>query len=238
MSQPFDLAPGRYQARIAMRDRNSGRVGAVTHDFAVPPRNGLTLSSLIVTDTIEPQVQAMLGPPRAVLIVRRLFPRGATLYYQFSVFDAGRTDDGQTRVTAGHVMRRADGTIVKVLAPTALAPGEHGISRFARVSLAGIAGRGVRAASSPSATACAGRRSPWRSDLPLPRDAAQRCGTRLRRCSATVARRSPSAAALSAGSSPRSTTSRPRAQSARDTGRLDDALALYRKRGRAAAVVG
>jgi VWFA-related protein len=139
VSQPFDLAPGRYQARIAVRDRNSGRVGSVTHDFAVPSRNGLTLSSLIVTDTIEPQVKALLGPPRAVLIVRRLFPPGATLYYQFSVFDAGRTGDGQTRVTAGHVIRRADGTVVKQLAPTALAPGEHGMSRFARVSLAGVA---------------------------------------------------------------------------------------------------
>jgi VWFA-related protein len=138
VSQPFDLVPGRYQARIAMRDRNSGRVGAVTHDFVVPTRNGLTLSTLIVTDTIEPQVKAILGPPRAVLIVRRLFPRGATLYYQFSVFDAGRTADGQTRVTAGHVLRRADGTIVKALSPTALAPGEHGLSRFAGVSLVGF----------------------------------------------------------------------------------------------------
>ena len=138
VSQPFDLAPGRYQARIAMRDRNSGRVGAVTHDFTVPTRSGLTVSSLIVTDTIEPQVKAILGPPRAVLIVRRLFPRNATLYYQFSVFDAGRTDEGQTRVTAGHVLRRADGTIVKALAPSAIARGEHGISRFARISLAGL----------------------------------------------------------------------------------------------------
>ena len=53
LTQPFELAPGRYQARLAVRDRNSGRVGSLTHDFDVPVRKGMTLSSLIVTDTVE-----------------------------------------------------------------------------------------------------------------------------------------------------------------------------------------
>ena len=58
--------------------------------------------------------------------------------YQFSVFDAGRTSTGETRVTAGHVVRRADGTVVKEMKPTALASASRGMSRFAGVSLAGM----------------------------------------------------------------------------------------------------
>jgi VWFA-related protein len=138
LSQTFELAPGRYQARLAVRDRNSGRVGAVTHDFEVPVRKGMSLSSLIVTDTIETPAPGSEGPPRPVLIVRRLLTAGATLYYQFSVFDTGRTSTGETRVSAGHVVRRADGTIVKELKPTPLASASRGMSRFAGVSLAGM----------------------------------------------------------------------------------------------------
>jgi len=137
VSEAFDLAPGTYQARVAVRDRNSGRIGAVTHDFEVPVRKGMTLSSLIVTDTIEKPADGS-GPPKAVLMVRRLVNAGTTLYYQFGVFDAGRTATGETRVKAGHVVRRADGTVVKELKATALVPGPSGMSRFAGISLAGL----------------------------------------------------------------------------------------------------
>jgi VWFA-related protein len=138
LSQPFELAPGRYQARLAVRDRNSGRVGSVTHDFEVPARKGMSLSTLIVTDTIETPAPGLEGPPKPVLIVRRLLTAGATLYYQFSVFDAGRTSSGETRVKAGHVVRRADGSVVKELKPTPLLSASRGMSRFAGVSLAGM----------------------------------------------------------------------------------------------------
>ena len=139
LSQPFELAPGRYQARVVVRDRNSGRLGSVTHDFDVPARTGMSVSSLIVTDTIEAPAQGSGGPPRPVLIVRRLLTAGATLYYQFSVFNAGRTPTGETRITAGHVVRRADGTIVKELKPTPLLGVSGGMSRFAGISLASMA---------------------------------------------------------------------------------------------------
>lgn len=138
LSQPFELPPGRYQARLVVRDRNSGRLGSVTHDFDVPVRKGMTLSSLIVTDTVEMPAPGSDGPPKPVLIVRRLLTAGATLYYQYSVFDAGRTSTGETRVKAGHVVRRADGSIVKELKPTPLVSVSGGMSRFAGISLAGM----------------------------------------------------------------------------------------------------
>jgi VWFA-related protein len=137
ISESVDLAPGTYQARVAVRDRNSGRIGAVTHDFDVPVRKGMTLSSLIVTDTIEKPAEGS-GPPKAVLMVRRLLNAGTTLYYQFAVFDPGRAASGETRVRAGHIVQRVDGTIVKELKPTPLVPGQSGMSRFAGVSLAGL----------------------------------------------------------------------------------------------------
>jgi hypothetical protein len=137
LSEAFDLAPGAYQSKVAVRDRNSGRIGTVTHDFEVPVRKGMTLSSVIVSDPIEKSAEGS-APPRAVLIVRRLLNAGATLYYQFAVFDAGRTATGEAHIRAGHVVRQADGTVVKELKPTPLAPGQSGISRFAGVSLAGL----------------------------------------------------------------------------------------------------
>jgi VWFA-related protein len=140
VSQSFELGPGRYQARIAVRDRNTGRIGTVTHDFEVPARKGMALSSLIVTDTIEKPADGFTGPPRPVLIVRRIVAAGSTLYYQYSVFDAGRTPAGETHIKAGHAIRRADnaGAIVKEMQPTPLVPGPNGMSRFAGISLAGV----------------------------------------------------------------------------------------------------
>lgn len=138
LAQPFELAPGTYQARVVVRDRNSGRIGAVTHDFEVPARTGMSLSSLIITDTIERPPEGSAEAPKPMLIVRRLLASGATLYYQFAVFDAGRTAGGETRVKAGHFVRGLDGSVVKELKPTPLNPGPSGMSRFAGLSLAGL----------------------------------------------------------------------------------------------------
>ncbi len=96
ISEGFDLAPGSYQARVAVRDRNSGRVGTVTHDFEVPARRGMTLSSLVVSDTIEKAADGP-GPPKAVLMVRRLLNAGATLY--LSVHGVRRRTNGGRRNT-------------------------------------------------------------------------------------------------------------------------------------------
>ena len=94
LSQEFHLKPGRYQARVAVRDANSGRIGSVTHDFVVPPLTGLRLTTPILTDAIEAPSFGSQTPPKPVLIARRAFPAGATLYYQFSVLGAGKDAAG------------------------------------------------------------------------------------------------------------------------------------------------
>ena len=47
ITRELPLAPGPYQAKIVARDRNSGRVGSLTHDFEVPAPDGLRVSSLV-----------------------------------------------------------------------------------------------------------------------------------------------------------------------------------------------
>jgi hypothetical protein len=139
LAREFRLRPGRYQVRVAVRDRNSGRIGAVTHDFEVPPLRGFRITSPIVTDTIESPAFASQAPPRPVLVVRRSFPPGSTLYYQFSVLGAAADGAAASRVTASHEIRRADGTLVRGIEPRPIAAGrEGGLSRLSGLALAGL----------------------------------------------------------------------------------------------------
>ena len=138
LSQEFHLKPGRYQARVAVRDANSGRIGSVTHDFVVPPLTGLRLTTPILTDAIEAPSFGSQSPPKPVLIARRAFPAGATLYYQFSVLGAGKDAAGATRVVGSHQLIGPGGAVVKQLDPRPVAGGAGAPSRFASVGLAGL----------------------------------------------------------------------------------------------------
>jgi VWFA-related protein len=138
LSQEFHLRPGRYQARVAVRDANSGRIGSVTHDFEVPPLTGLRLTTPILTDAIEAPSFGSQAPPKPVLIVRRAFPAGATLYYQFSVLGAAKDSAGATRVIGSHQLVGPNGAVVKELAPRPISAGSGPPSRFAGLNLAGL----------------------------------------------------------------------------------------------------
>jgi VWFA-related protein len=140
LSQEFHLKPGRYQARVAIRDANSGRIGSVTHDFEVPPLTGLRLTTPILTDAIEAPPFGSQAPPKPVLMARRAFPAGATLYYQFGVLGAGTDASGAPRVLGSHQLIGPDGKVVKALAPGRIAAsaGTATPSRFAGLGLAGL----------------------------------------------------------------------------------------------------
>jgi len=131
----FTLAPGRYQARIAVRDRNSGRIGAVTHAFDVPAADGFRVTTPIVTDTVDAAPSGASRTPRPVLVARREFPAGARVYYQFSVLGA----TPGARVLAGHEVRNAAGEVVKQLAPEPIRPASDGsLSRLAGLAMQGL----------------------------------------------------------------------------------------------------
>lgn len=110
----FELPAGGYQAKLVVRDKRSGRIGTVTHDFEVPPLAHWRTSSLLLTDTLQPQPSdAPPGPPRPVLVVRREFPAGTTLYGSFEVYGAAKDPQtGMPRVTAGYEVRKTDGAFM------------------------------------------------------------------------------------------------------------------------------
>lgn len=118
----FELAPGGYQAKMVVRDKNTGRVGTVIHEFQVPDPAEFRASTLSLTDTLEPQSEES-GVPRPVYVARRDFPEGAALYGQFSVYGAEKEKaTGMPRVSAGWEIRSADGTVRQRQAPTVINP--------------------------------------------------------------------------------------------------------------------
>jgi VWFA-related protein len=118
----FELAPGGYQAKIVVRDKNSGRIGTVVHEFVVPDLSQLRVSTPVVSDTLQETGEAK-APPRPAVTARRAFAPGSTVYASFEVYGAGRDKPtGMPRVTNGHTIRRADGTVLVSVNPTRITP--------------------------------------------------------------------------------------------------------------------
>lgn len=119
----FELAPGGYQAKIVVRDRNSGRIGTVVHEFEVPDLSAFRVSSPVVSDTIQAAGDEKTATPRPTVTARRSFPVGSTVYASFEVYGAGRDKPtGMPRVVNGYTIRAADGTVVTRVEPTRITP--------------------------------------------------------------------------------------------------------------------
>jgi VWFA-related protein len=129
----FELAPGVYQARVVVRERNGGRAGTVQHVFEVPAAGVFRTTTPVLTDMLQPTAS---GAPRPSLLARRTFVRGGRLFTQFEVVNAAKDAAGATRVSTGHVLRRRDGTVLSEQAPAPLAPGPDG--RLARMLAIGL----------------------------------------------------------------------------------------------------
>jgi VWFA-related protein len=118
----FELAPGGYQAKIVVRDKNSGRIGTVVHEFEVPGLSEFRVSTPVVSDTLQTS-EDQKATPRPAVTARRTFARGSTVYASFEVYGAGRDKPtGMPRVVNGHTIRRADGTVVATVNPTRITP--------------------------------------------------------------------------------------------------------------------
>jgi hypothetical protein len=138
VAREFTLPAGGYQAKIVVRDLNSGRVGSVVHEFEVPAAGTLRVSTPVLSDTLE---AATDGSRRPVLQVRRAFATDSTLYCQYSVYGAKKeeAESLMPRVTAGYEIRRTDGAVFKHSPPTPINPTSVG----ALLRLNGIALRGA-----------------------------------------------------------------------------------------------
>jgi VWFA-related protein len=119
----FELAPGGYQAKIVVRDKNSGRIGTVVHEFEVPDISGFRVSTPILSDALQPSPEGEKAVPRPVLSLRRAFPAGSTMYAEFDVYGAAKDKaSGMPKVTAGYIIRRLDGPVQSVMSPTPIQP--------------------------------------------------------------------------------------------------------------------
>ena len=120
----FALAPGRYQATLLRRDRTTGLLGSVRHEFEVPA-DAFRISSPILTDVVQ---SAGAGQPeRPVPVARRTFAAGSRLLCAFDIYGAALdTASASARVTLAYSLRRADGTEAAAAPPRALRSGPQG----------------------------------------------------------------------------------------------------------------
>jgi VWFA-related protein len=112
----FQLKPGRYQATVLLRDRASGLIGSVRHEFSVPGVDQFRVSTPLLTDVLAPAAGGQ--SPRPVPTTRRTFGAGSRIYAGFDVYGAAKdAGSGAPRVSVGYSVRRADGTQVAGGAP-------------------------------------------------------------------------------------------------------------------------
>ena len=133
-----ELAPGVYGARIVVRDRGSGRIGSVDHRFEVPTLGGLRASSVVITDTLEPEPDGTTGQLKPRVVARRAFPAGAVLFVHYDVYGAAEDPGtGRPRVLTGLEIRRRDGTVLGRGELVPITPSPDGrLSRTSDVRLA------------------------------------------------------------------------------------------------------
>src|SRR5262245_11446261 len=134
----FELAPGGYQSKMVVRDKNNGKIGTIIHEFEVPDLTQLRVSTPVISDTLQPAQQGgESGVPRPAVLARRSFPTGATLYCSFEVYGAAKDPKtGMPRVSAGYVIRNKAGAVVQQVAPSEIKPTSLGkLSRLVGTGL-------------------------------------------------------------------------------------------------------
>ena len=137
LAKTFELAPGRYQARLAIEVAGLARRGAATVTFDVPPLAGLRLSSPIVTDRLGDRLDRA---PRPVVRGLKAFWPNATLYCQFEVYGATREPGRALVVEAGYTVHAPDGTTARSAGPTRIQPTPDGrVLRLFGFPLGGLA---------------------------------------------------------------------------------------------------
>jgi VWFA-related protein len=135
----FDLPPGTYQARLVVREANGGKRGSVVHTFVVPALGEWRVSTPILSGRFHNPEVPLEGPRRPVVVARRAFPAGSTLFCGFDVYGAAADDaTGLPRVSAGYELKRRDGATYRHREPSLISPGSAGeVSRLMGLPLEG-----------------------------------------------------------------------------------------------------
>lgn len=88
-----ELGPGRYEARVVLRDPAAGRSGAVKHAFEVPGVGALRLSTPVISDLFHPD-----GSPRE--IARARFDPARVVECAFEALGAAPAPGGRPHLLA------------------------------------------------------------------------------------------------------------------------------------------
>jgi VWFA-related protein len=120
LTRDFDLPAGRYQAKLVVRHKKTGRVGSVSHDFTVPKLDDWRVSSVLLSDSLQPRAGTD-KPTQPRIIARRTFRPQAMLLAKFEVYGAAKDPTTHApKVSAGFVVKDKDGAIVAQGDPTTI----------------------------------------------------------------------------------------------------------------------
>ena len=135
----FELPTGRYRAKVVVRDKVSGRLGSLLHDFDVPDLKPFRVSTPVLSDVREAAPDGAPGE-RLAILARREFEVGESLYCQLDVYRAVKEEtSGLPRVSMGYEVRRSDGALLTRDAPSLIIPTTGGaLSRMVGFSLANV----------------------------------------------------------------------------------------------------
>ncbi|HEY6553726.1 MAG TPA: VWA domain-containing protein, partial [Vicinamibacteria bacterium] len=76
----FELKPGGYQAKMVVREKSTGRIGTLVHEFEVPDPSAFRISTPLISDTLQPPKEGEnQAVKRPVMLARRSFEQGATV---------------------------------------------------------------------------------------------------------------------------------------------------------------
>jgi hypothetical protein len=102
LARDVDLGPGRYEARVVLRDAGTGRSGTVTHLFEVPSPGALRITTPVITDLFRPD-----GSPREIARVR--FDASRPVECAFDVLGTAHAEGGRPRLETRWTLRSAGG---------------------------------------------------------------------------------------------------------------------------------
>ena len=138
LTREFDLPSGVSQIRLVVRDPATGVIGSVQQRLEVPFPGELRVSTPILTDRVL-SGQSPGERPRPAVAAHRVFPARGGLYCQYEVFGAAHPGGAPPRVRAGLHIRSRDGTVVREVAATPIAPDPDGrVVRLVGASIDGL----------------------------------------------------------------------------------------------------
>jgi hypothetical protein len=130
ITRDFELKSGDYQAKMVVREKRTGHVGTVMHEFDVPALDQFRVSTPVLSDIRQGSAEDRAG--RLTVLARREFAQGSDLFCEFEVYGAQKDEKtGMPRVTQGYEVRRSDGTLYTSWPPSAIRPTSlGGLSRM------------------------------------------------------------------------------------------------------------